>query len=49
MRTITTKGPGGIEASGDPVALLAELCGFLLAAMRRRELSATLAEWPSAA
>ena len=48
MRTITTKGPGGIEASGDPGALLAELRGFLLAAMRRLEVSATLAGWPSA-
>lgn len=41
--------PGGIEASGDPGARLAELCGFLLAAMRHRELSATLIEWPFAA
>jgi len=40
---------GGIGASRDPGALLAELCGFLLAAMRRRGLSATLIEWPSAA
>jgi hypothetical protein len=29
--------------------LLPELCGFLLAAMRRRELAATLMGWPSAA
>ena len=46
MRTITTKGPGGIEASRDPVAPLAELCGFLLAAMRWRERRCDAGGWP---
>jgi hypothetical protein len=39
--TIAATGLGGIAASGDLGAPLAELCGFLLAAMRGRKLSAS--------
>jgi hypothetical protein len=49
MGTITAMSPGGIEASRDSVALLAELSWFLLAAMRRLEIPATLGGWPYAA
>jgi hypothetical protein len=35
----------GIEASSDLRAPLAEPCGFLLAAMRSREVPATLIAW----
>lgn len=36
----------GIEASGDLQAPLAQPCSFLLAAMRRDEVFATLMGWP---